>query len=94
MGTLSKLPNIGAVVEKQLNEVGITTAEQRIAIQAARLTNEFWGTTHFHRPLSFYLNAAAKHGFTLKEICEPVFYDGVTKNNELPLFFFAEFIKK
>ena len=35
MGTLSKLPNLGAVVEKQLNEVGITTAEQRIAIQAA-----------------------------------------------------------
>ncbi len=35
MGTLSKLPNIGAVVEKQLNEVVITTAEQRIAIQAA-----------------------------------------------------------
>lgn len=59
-----------------------------------RLTNEFWGTAHFHRPLSFYLNAAAKHGFILKEVCEPVSYDGVTKNNELPLFFFAEFIKK
>ncbi len=28
MGELSKLPNIGAVVEKQLNEVGITTADQ------------------------------------------------------------------
>ncbi len=63
-------------------------------ISSYRLTNEFWGTAHFHRPLSFYLNAAAKHGFTLKEICEPVSYDGVTKNNELPLFFFAEFIKK
>lgn len=63
-------------------------------ISSYRLTNEFWGTAHFHRPLSFYLNAAAKHGFTLKEICEPVSYDGVNKNNELPLFFFAEFIKK
>lgn len=63
-------------------------------ISSYRLTNEFWGTAHFHRPLSFYLNAAAKHGFTLKEVCEPVSYDGVTKNNELPLFFFAEFIKK
>lgn len=63
-------------------------------ISSYRLKNEFWGTAHFHRPLSFYLNAAAKHGFTLKEICEPVSYDGVTKNNELPLFFFAEFIKK
>lgn len=28
MGELSKLPNIGAVVEKQLNEVGIITCEQ------------------------------------------------------------------
>ena len=28
MGELSKLPNIGAVVEKQLNEVVITTADQ------------------------------------------------------------------
>lgn len=63
-------------------------------LSSYRLTNEFWGTAHFHRPLSFYLNAAAHQGFTLKEVCEPVSYDGVTKNNELPLFFFAEFIKK
>ena len=63
-------------------------------ISSYRLTNEFWGTAHFHRPLSFYLNTAVKHGFTLKEVSEPVSYDGVTKNNELPLFFFAEFIKK
>ena len=28
MGELSKLPNIGNVVEQQLNEVGITTYEQ------------------------------------------------------------------
>ena len=28
MGELSKLPNIGEVVEKQLNEVGIMTYEQ------------------------------------------------------------------
>lgn len=28
MGELSKLPNLGPVVEHQLNEVGITTAEQ------------------------------------------------------------------
>ncbi len=63
-------------------------------ISSYRLTNEFWGTAHFHRPLSFYLNSAAKHGLTLKEVCEPVSYDGVTKNNDLPLFFFAEFYKK
>ena len=28
MGELSKLPNIGKIVEAQLNEVGITTTEQ------------------------------------------------------------------
>lgn len=28
MGKLSKLPNIGSVVEEQLNQVGITTYEQ------------------------------------------------------------------
>lgn len=28
MGNLSKLPNIGAVVEEQLNRVGITTYDQ------------------------------------------------------------------
>lgn len=63
-------------------------------INSYRLTNEFWGTAHFHRPLAFYLNAAAKYGLSLKEICEPVSYDGISKNNDLPLFFFAEFIKK
>lgn len=64
-------------------------------ISSHKMSNEYWGSTaHFHRPLSFYLNAAAKYGFILKEVCEPVSYDGVTKNNDLPLFFFAEFIKR
>lgn len=62
-------------------------------ISGYRLTNEFWGTAHFHRPLSFYLNAAAG-SLSLKEIREPVSYDGVNKNSDLPLFLFAEFVKK
>jgi len=32
MGELSKLPNIGAAVEMQLNEVGITTKEELVKI--------------------------------------------------------------
>ena len=32
MGELSKLPNIGKVVEEQLNEVGINTADDLIDI--------------------------------------------------------------
>ena len=56
--------------------------------------NRFWGeTAHYHRPLSFYLNVAADAGFLLKSTEEPRTYDGVTKNDDLPLFFFAEFYK-
>lgn len=56
--------------------------------------NDFWGETmHFHRPLSYYLNAASEQGFILKHIDEPVSYDGITKNQDLPLFLFAEYQK-
>lgn len=63
-------------------------------IEPYQFTNEFWGeTNHFHRPLSYYLNIAAKNGFMLKEVIEPVSYDGKNKNSDLPLFFFAEYKK-
>lgn len=63
-------------------------------IESYQFTNEFWGeTNHFHRPLSYYLNIAVKNGFTLKEVIEPVSYDGKNKNSDLPLFFFAEYTK-
>ena len=63
-------------------------------IKTYQFKNEFWGETeHFHRPLSDYLNVAAKNGFVLKQTCEPISYDGITKNSDLPLFFFAEYIK-
>lgn len=54
--------------------------------------NEFWGTTsHFHRPVSRYINAALQSEFALTELLEPESYDGVEKNKEIPLFLFAEF---
>ena len=63
-------------------------------IGSYQFSNEFWGETkHFHRPLSYYLNVAAKYGFVLKQAYEPVSYDGKSKNNDLPLFFFAEYVK-
>ena len=63
-------------------------------INPYQFAQEFWGETqHFHRPLSYYLNAAAKNGFALKQTCEPVSYDGINKNSDLPLFFFAEYVK-
>lgn len=63
-------------------------------IEHYKFTNEFWDeTTHYHRPLSYYLNIAVKNGFILKEIIEPVSYDGKNKNSDLPLFLFAEYSK-
>ncbi len=57
-------------------------------------TNHFWGETgHFHRPLSYYLNMASDAGFTLVHTDEPKVYDGMNKNDDLPLFFFAEYKK-
>ena len=56
--------------------------------------NLFWGkTTHFHRPISHYLNAAADVGLILTHIEEPRTYDGIVKNDDLPLFFIAEYKK-
>ena len=64
-------------------------------IKPYRFTNKFWGETeHFHRPLSYYLNLAAKYGLVLKRAEEPVSYDGELKNNDLPLFFFGEYEKR
>ena len=63
-------------------------------IKPYHFTQEFWGgTEHFHRPLSYYLNLAIKNGFELRQTCEPVSYDGIEKNSDLPLFFFAEYQK-
>lgn len=60
-------------------------------IEPYHFTQTFWGETeHFHRPMSYYFNAAVKHGFLLKQVEEPVSYDGKTKNKDLPLFLFIE----
>ncbi len=63
-------------------------------IRPCRSENNFWGkTAHFHRPLSYYLNAASASGLTLIHAEEPVSYNGKTKNADLPLFFIAEYQK-
>lgn len=78
---------------KDANGYGYAKAMDKY-IKTYQFKNEFWGETeHFHRPLSYYLNVAAKNGFVLKQTCEPISYDGITKNSDLPLFFFAEYIK-
>ena len=63
-------------------------------IKPYQFKNTFGGeTTHFHRSLSYYLNAASENGFMLVHTEEPVTYDGKTKTNDLPLFFIAEYKK-
>ena len=58
------------------------------------IVNRFWGeTTHFHRPLSCYLNAAADAGLVLTHTEEPRSYDKSVENDDLPLFFFSEYKK-
>lgn len=77
------------------NESGFKYAKSISSyIEPYSFTNEFWGETeHFHRPLAYYLNIAAKYGFSLCHVDEPISYDGITKNKDLPLFFFAEYRK-
>ena len=58
------------------------------------LENRFWGETkHYHRPLSYYLNCASSAGLVLVRADEPKAYDAPGKNEEIPLFFFAEYRK-
>lgn len=47
----------------------------------------------FHHYWVYYLNVSEKEGFTLRHIEEPVSYDGVTKNKDLALLFFAKYRK-
>ena len=55
-------------------------------------TGNFWGKSiHYHRPISFYLNLAARCGFSLVELTEPSSYNPKENGADLPLFLCAEF---
>lgn len=77
------------------NEKGYKYAKQiKKYIKHYSFLSEFWGeTTHFHRPLSYYLNTAANNGLFLVNANEPISYDEKVKNSDLPLFFSAEYRK-
>lgn len=54
---------------------------------------QFWGTTtHYHRPISFYINTVIKAGFILTEMLEPSVYE-TTKISDIPLYMFLKFRK-
>lgn len=82
--------------EWQIDEKGYHYAKTMKAyLDEYSFTQSFWGeTTHFHRPLSYYLNLASDNGFVLKHAEEPKSYDGVRKNKDLPLFMFFEYTKQ
>lgn len=57
--------------------------------------NYFWGaTTHYHRPISYYLNIAAESGLVFVRADEPRAYDGADRTDEIPLFMYAEFRRR
>lgn len=59
-----------------------------------KIEHNFCGkTTHFHRPISFYFNLAAKNSFYLVHMDEPCIYNNISNVSNLPLFLFAEFKK-
>lgn len=75
-------------------DTGITGKLISSYLTPAVISNRFWGETpHFHRPLSFYLNAASDAGLLLVRTEEPRVYDGAGRNGDLPLFFFAEYMR-
>ncbi len=56
---------------------------------------DFWGRSlHYHRPVSYYLNLAARNGLSLLEMVEPRSYDPKENQSDLPLFLCAEFEKR
>lgn len=60
----------------------------------SRSVNRFWGETdHYHRPISYYLNLLADNGFCIRHVEEPRTYDGITQNDDLPLFMMIEGVK-
>lgn len=77
------------------NEQGVALSKKvsnyitHLAIQ-----QNFWGNTmHFHRPISYYFNKISDLGFSLKNMFEPKVYEE-SKIPDIPLYLFAEFIKK
>lgn len=59
------------------------------------MMGNFWGRSlHYHRPISFYLNLAARCGFSLVALTEPQTYNTQENESDLPLFLCAEFEKR
>jgi DNA transformation protein len=58
MGELSKLPNIGAELEKQLSDVGITTVEELRRVGS----REAWGRILLRDPSACIMRLSALEG--------------------------------
>lgn len=58
MGNLTKLPNIGERLEKQLNEVGITTEEELRSVGS----REAWSRILMRDPSACYMRLSALEG--------------------------------
>jgi SAM-dependent methyltransferase len=76
------------------DESGVNAAKQvRDYGRVYQIEHSFCGgTSHFHRPVSYYLNLAAENGFRLVRMEEPC--DPSENDAGMPLFLFAEFQKQ
>lgn len=77
------------------NEEGVALSKKVSGyITPKAVQQTFWGNTmHYHRPISYYFNKISDAGFSLKNMFEPKVYEE-EKIPDIPLYLFAEFIKR
>ncbi|NYB72931.1 methyltransferase domain-containing protein [Sedimentibacter hydroxybenzoicus DSM 7310] len=77
------------------NEEGVALSKKVSGyITSKAVQQTFWGNTmHYHRPISYYFNKISDAGFSLKNMFEPKVYEE-EKIPDIPLYLFAEFIKR
>ncbi|MFQ9872814.1 MAG: class I SAM-dependent methyltransferase [Oscillospiraceae bacterium] len=78
------------------NKEGVVTHKKVNSYISQRSVQQAWDiqpVLHYHRPVSFYFNLFAQNGLFLSHMYEPNVYED-TKIPDIPLFLFAEFIKK
>lgn len=78
------------------NEDGIIVHKKVTSYITPRDIEMVWVTQpvlHYHRTISYYFNLLAEHSFTFFKMYEPKVYED-TKIPDIPLYLFAEFIKR
>ncbi len=73
----------GLLISKKVSSYITASSEKQV----------LWGTTtHFHRPISFYVNKTVQAGFLLTEMLEPP-TQAAGRMPDIPLYLFMRFVK-